>query len=92
METVPVHVATGLSEAQIKAYRIADNQTPSFAEWDAELLPLELAELREMNFDLALTGFSEDFVVAGSIDDESRAGGSVAKSSRSRSQDHLELR
>lgn len=57
---VPVHVATDLSEAQIKAYRIADNQTATLAEWDQELLPLELAELREMNFDLALTGFSED--------------------------------
>ena len=60
METVPVHVATGLSKAQIKAYRIADNQTATLAEWDQELLPLELAELREMNFDLALTGFFED--------------------------------
>lgn len=59
LKKVPVHVATGLSEAQIKAYRIADNQTASLAEWDQELLPLELAELREMNFDLNLTGFSE---------------------------------
>ena len=40
---VPVHVATDLSAEQIKAYRIADNQTATLAEWDYDLLPLELA-------------------------------------------------
>src|SRR5918995_1308258 len=43
LEKVPVHVATDLTPEQIKAYRIADNQTASLAEWDQELLPLELA-------------------------------------------------
>ena len=43
--------------SQIRAYRIADNQTATLAEWDHELLPIELAELREMNYDLALIGF-----------------------------------
>ncbi|MCC6239681.1 MAG: chromosome partitioning protein ParB, partial [Phycisphaerales bacterium] len=37
---VPVHVATDLTEAQTKAYRIADNQTATLAEWDLELLPI----------------------------------------------------
>src|ERR1700752_792927 len=42
LEKVPVHVATGLSAAQIKAYRIADNQTASLSQWNYDLLPLEL--------------------------------------------------
>lgn len=60
IEHVPVHVATDLSEAQIKAYRIADNQTATIAQWDYELLPLELADLQAMNFDLDLLGFAQD--------------------------------
>ena len=58
MTEVPVHVARGLSPAQLKAYRLADNQTARLAEWDYEKLPLELAELQSMDFDLNLTGFS----------------------------------
>src|SRR5687768_66497 len=42
---VPVHVAEGLSEAQVKAYRLADNATNEIAEWDYKLLPIELAGL-----------------------------------------------
>jgi len=60
LEWAPVHVATDLTEAQIKAYRIADNQTADIAEWDYDLLPLELADLQGMNFDLDLLGFAED--------------------------------
>ena len=60
LEKVPVHVARGLSPAQIKAYRLADNQTASLSQWDQDLLPLELAELQQLNFDLNLTGFSGD--------------------------------
>ena len=59
LETVPVHVATGLTEAQIKAYRIADNQTASLAEWDAELLNLELVDLEALDFDMDLLGFDD---------------------------------
>ncbi|MEM7577506.1 MAG: DNA modification methylase [Planctomycetota bacterium] len=57
---VPVHVATDLSAEQIKAYRIADNQTATLAEWDYDLLPLELSELQGMNYELGLLGFAED--------------------------------
>src|SRR5262249_13688185 len=60
LEMVPVHVAVGLSPAQAKAYRIADNQTATMSQWDNDRLPLELAELQEMGFDLELTGFSGD--------------------------------
>jgi DNA modification methylase len=57
---VPVHVATDLSAAQIKAYRLADNQVASIAEWDFDLLPLELAGLQELDFNLDLLGFDPD--------------------------------
>src|SRR5229473_4332018 len=60
LETVPVHVARGLTPAQIKAYRIADNQTATLSTWDNDLLPIELAELQAMSFDLNLTGFTAD--------------------------------
>src|SRR5215470_7912033 len=60
LKTVPVHVAVGLSPAQAKAYRIADNQTATLSTWDDDKLPLELAQLQEMNFDLNMTGFSAD--------------------------------
>jgi DNA modification methylase len=57
---VPVHIAVGLSPAQAKAFRIADNQTATLSAWDDDKLPLELAELQGLDFDLSLTGFSED--------------------------------
>jgi DNA modification methylase len=60
MATVPVHVAKGLSPAQAQAYRIADNQTASIADWDDDKLVLELKQLQEQDFDLSLTGFEED--------------------------------
>jgi len=60
LEKVPVHVATDLTPAQIKAYRIADNQTASLAEWNYDLLPIELAELQGLDFNLDLLGFDQD--------------------------------
>jgi ParB-like chromosome segregation protein Spo0J len=60
MSEVPVHVAEGLTPAQAKAYRLADNRTGEEAEWDADLLPLELNDLELDGFDLSLTGFNPD--------------------------------
>ena len=60
LEKVPVHVAKDLTPEQIKAYRIADNQTASLAEWNYELLPIELADLQACNYDLGLLGFDAD--------------------------------
>ena len=57
---VPVHVATDLTPAQVKAYRIADNATNEIAEWNYELLPIELSALQEMNYDLGLLGFDDE--------------------------------
>jgi DNA modification methylase len=60
LKTVPVHVARGLTPAQIRAYRLADNQTATLSRWDNERLHLELADLQAMEFDLNLTGFSAE--------------------------------
>ena len=60
LEKVPVHVAKDLTPEQIKAYRIADNQTATLAEWDFDLLPIELADLQAANYDLGLLGFDQD--------------------------------
>jgi ParB-like chromosome segregation protein Spo0J len=55
MKTVPVHVAD-LTPAQAKAYRLADNRTGEEADWDPELLRVELEDLGK-TFDLELTAF-----------------------------------
>ncbi|MDD3514034.1 MAG: ParB N-terminal domain-containing protein, partial [Synergistaceae bacterium] len=57
---VPVHVASDLTPEQIQAYRIADNKTAEIAEWNYDLLPLEIKELQGANFDLSLLGFDTD--------------------------------
>ena len=67
MTEIPVHVAEGLTAAQVKAYRIADNKTGDFAEWDFDLLKLEFADLQELDFGLDMTGFDGgevDFMMA----------------------------
>ena len=57
---VPVHVATDLSPEQVRAYRLADNKTAELAEWDMDLLPIELKDLQAADFDLSMLGFDED--------------------------------
>ena len=59
LKQVPVHVADNLTPAQVKAYRLMDNRSHEEAQWDIELLGPELAELRGLDFDLALTGFDD---------------------------------
>ena len=56
---VPVMVARGWSDAQKRAYVIADNKLAENAGWNRELLGLELGELKLGGFDLALTGFGD---------------------------------
>src|SRR6202451_3778766 len=56
---VPVIVLDHLTEAQKRAYIIADNQLALNAGWDEDLLRAELAALREENFDLSLLGFED---------------------------------
>ena len=47
-KSAPVHVAKGLTEAQARAFRIMDNRSSENAEWDKDLLNLELADLFEI--------------------------------------------
>ena len=58
---VPCIIADDLSDDQIKAYRLADNKVAEFAEWDFNILNLELDELLE--FDMSVFGFDIDEVV-----------------------------
>ena len=51
METVPCIIADDLTDAQIKAFRLADNKVAEFAEWDFEKLEIELEGLKEFDFD-----------------------------------------
>jgi hypothetical protein len=60
LERVPVVVASHLTPEQVRAYRIADNKTAEIADWNYDLLPIELAALREANYDLGLLGFSTE--------------------------------
>jgi DNA modification methylase len=60
LETVPVILADDLTPAQIKAFRILANRSATWADWDEDLLRLELEELKLDDFDLALTGFDAD--------------------------------
>ena len=75
MQEVPTITLTGLSEAQIKAYIIADNKLALNAGWDEALLKIEIESLQDMNFDIDLLGFSEDELkdldidMDGSLDD-----------------------
>ena len=57
---VPVIVADNLTPKQVKAYRIADNKTGEIAEWNYDLLPFEIKDLQDANFDLSLLGFDTD--------------------------------
>ena len=57
LETVPCVYIEGLTEAQRKAYILADNRLGELAEWDMDLVNIELESLRDMDFDIELTGF-----------------------------------
>jgi DNA modification methylase len=56
---VPVMVASGWTEAQRRAYVLADNRLALDAGWDEDLFRSELVNLGELGFDLPLTGFSD---------------------------------
>ena len=60
MDKVPCLFIEHLTEAQKKAYIIADNKLAENAGWDMEILKIELEELQDLNFDIELTGFDMD--------------------------------
>lgn len=57
---VPAMIARGWTEAQKRAYVIADNKLALNAGWDMEKLAVEIGDLSSMGFDLNLTGFSDE--------------------------------
>ena len=59
IKEVPCVFVEHLSEAQKKAYILADNRMSLDAGWDNELLKVEMASLQEMGFDVGMTGFDE---------------------------------
>lgn len=60
IEEVPCVFVDYLTEAQKKAYIIADNRFAQDAGWDEELLRIEIEALQGMDFDVGLTGFNDD--------------------------------
>lgn len=60
LKEVPCIILEGLTEAQKKAYIIADNQLPLNAGWDLDMLRLEVETLDELDFNLELLGFDSD--------------------------------
>jgi len=59
MDKVPVIELNGMTEAQKKAYVIADNRLALNAGWDNAMLTIELQDLEDEGFDLSLTGFDD---------------------------------
>ena len=68
MADVPCMVATGWTEAQRRAYVIADNKLTLNGGWDDGLLATEMADLLALDFDMDLTGFSSEEIAALTID------------------------
>jgi hypothetical protein len=71
---IPVILCDEWTDAQVKAFRLMVNRSVTWADWDEELLALELQELQETDFDLSLTGFNPgeiDGLLA--IEDEEKA-------------------
>jgi len=67
---VPNMVARGWSEAQKRAYVIADNKLPENAAWNEALLRVEIADLTEMGFDVPLLGFTDEELATFSASDQ----------------------
>ena len=75
LEAVPVLVLDHLTDAQRRAYILADNQLALQAGWDQELLAVELADLSAAGFDLDLIGFGDEELadLLGDIEETERA-------------------
>lgn len=84
LKYVPCMVAAGWTEAQKRAYVIADNKLALNAGWDLDMLSAEFGALAEANFDLSLTGFGElelADLMAGSEPEGGDAGGGGERAS-----------
>ena len=70
IEQVPCIMLDYLTDTQKRAYVIADNKLALNSGWDEELLKLELSDLNDEGFDLDLTGFTSEEILALGMDDE----------------------
>lgn len=59
LDSVPYIIIDGLTEAQQKAYRLADNKLSELSIWDEDLLKQELEDLMSEDYDISLTGFTD---------------------------------
>jgi hypothetical protein len=84
LTTVPVILADDLTPTQIKAFRLLANRSATWAEWDDDLLRLELEELKLDDFDLALTGFDADELLAIKAGEETTTEGQHRRRCRAR--------
>jgi ParB-like chromosome segregation protein Spo0J len=57
IKEIPVILCDEWTPAQVKAFRLMVNRSPTWADWDEELLALELQEIQELDLDPSLTGF-----------------------------------
>jgi DNA modification methylase len=69
IKEIPTMTATGWSHAQKQAYVLADNQLPQNAEWDMDLLSVEMKDLDADGFDLSLIGFGDDMLANMLVDE-----------------------
>jgi hypothetical protein len=86
MAVVPVILCDEWSETQVKAFRLMVNRSVTWADWDTELLAIEIKELQAIDFDLILTGFDpseiDDFLFG---DEEDPAQEDIPEPSKTRS-------
>src|SRR6266550_1641711 len=57
---IPVILCDEWTPAQVKAFRLMVNRSVTWADWDEELLAVELQEIQESDLDLSLTGFEDE--------------------------------
>jgi DNA modification methylase len=72
MNELPVILCDEWTEAQVRAFRLMVNRSASWADWNNDLVALEIQDLKAMNFPLDLTGFDpieiDDFLLGGKVD------------------------
>src|SRR5665213_3000671 len=72
IESIPVILCDEWTPAQVKAFRLMVNRSVTWADWDEDLLAIELQDLKTMDYDLALTGFDtkeiDDFLLSDVVD------------------------
>lgn len=77
MERVPVIIADDLSEAKVKAFRLADNKVGELADWDWSLLDSEFEELKEMELDFDMEEFGFQDLASEDLEDDQMVSGEL---------------